>query len=279
MVNQVAVRKDAIPGWFQATFPEFEGECLIGVDATVAVFVPQDGDAVSDIAAPNDVLVVTDGPATADPHVSIFQFPRIRGSASISFEGDVPALDVHPTAAIAYARVDGRGMDTIIQDVLMPAGVLIFSRPRVSVPQTGEAVVSMAYFGDGNVPIFGFKLPARFTNNPFNVQDAGVDLPIDAPGFMDGAGGFGDAVVPELVGGAELLIQGMTPVLPFRFPIVFDDIPVNVNLGNAVVRFSMASDAAIEVVGESAVAVVAGGSHLRSAVFPWSFPVAVMDAA
>lgn len=269
--------RSRVTEWLQPSPFTALGVAAIVVDASgvlvVAGFasaaVPPEGAAATRVSAFGDAAV--------EPFGDVEFFPALVATADVVLDCSGTSDDVSLSAAIAFADIDGPAtLDAVSGEGV--AGVSMVSPMPVAPAVVGDAEVSFGYFGDGDFPIFPFKLPLRFTGDQSNIQDAAAIVVASGSADLDAVGAFAPAEL-AFTGDTGLAFKGSTPVLPFFFPVVFDDLPANVNLAAARVLFDMENESVVELVGESVVPVEGGGTHIASAVLPFSFPVALMGAA
>ena len=275
----VNVRKDKVQHWLLPKPFTALGEADVVVSGGLT------STAVSGLA-PALVTVTSESPASMPPLLadavvdlfgSVFSGPLLLAAAAVEIEAIGSGLkDVAAPGVVAVIEVVGTA-DLEVGIDAIAAIATYFDGPTV-VEVAADAEVEFTYSGDGNYPIFPYRFPALFTDNPFNIQDAAALIEPTGAGDMDAAGGFAEVVLPAFTGSVELTIKGSTPILPWFFPIVFDDLPANVSAGVGLVLLDMASDSAVAIDGEATVAINSPGSSLPSAVFPWTFPVILIEA-
>ena len=271
----VAVARENVQEWLQPTPFTVLGVAAVVLDnaGEVVVEVVAQAALVASAAAPTQVVVAGDGPVS--PFGDVQFFPRPIASAEIAVEGSVEPDQAKVTAGVAVADIRA----TVIFDGVGVAGdaaVVAFGSASAAPAVLGDAEVSFGSFGDGDYPIFPFRLPYLFTGNPQNIQDAAAEVVVSAVGDMDGVAGVAGAVL-TFTGDVVLTRKGSTPIFPFAFPVVFDA-PANIQVGSATLAFDADSECVVDVIGESAVAIDGTGISYGSAVFPWTFPVALVAA-
>lgn len=234
-----------------------------GIDVEVVGTAPLVADAASAVA------VVVVGDAEVEPFAVVQFFPRPVASASIVFDNSTTADTGRVTSCLAIVPIVALNDAVVV--LSGDAAVLLVPLGAVRVPVEGDAEVEFEYYGDGNFPVFPYFLPALFTDNPQNLQDAAAEVVVSGVGDVDAVAGFASASL-SFTGDVVLTRQGSTPILPWFFPVVFDA-PANVQLGLASLTFDMDCGCVVDVIGESAVSIDGAGVSLGSAVFPWAFPV------
>lgn len=270
----VDVRRDKVQEWLLPTPFTALGEATVivsGGQTSTAIQVSGPASAAITAAAPTIVTGLI-AEAIAAPFGSVFSYPLLLADAVAEIEATGSGLkDVAAPAADAVVEVFGSvAAQSLISAI---AAVVVNSDSPVVVSVVGDAEVAFEYYGNGNNPIFPYRFPVLFTDNPLNIQDAAATLAFTGVGDINALSGFADAVLPTIGGTVELIIKGSTPIFPWFLPVVFDDLPANVSLGSALVSLHMASASVVAVTGEATVAINAPGSSLPSAVFPWTFPV------
>lgn len=264
-VPRVLVEEWVRPAPFTAVGDAFvvvEGSATcVGVSVAVARLVP-------DAAAAVRVAVV--GSGTVAPFGDVQSRPRSVASATVMFDNSTTAGTGRVTGCLALVPIVARCDVVVVTSGT--AGVLVVQQGAVLVPVVGDAEVEFAYYGDGNFPVFPYFLPALFTDNPQNLQDASATVAVSGDVGVDAVAGFASASL-SFTGDVVLIRKGSTPILPWFFPVVFDDLPANVNVGAARVSFDMSCECVVELVGESAVSITGVSFSVGSAVFPWAFPV------
>lgn len=275
----VDVRRDAVQEWLLPTPLTAIGEATVDVSGnqtdTVASVLGSAPAAITALAP--TIVQGLIGEAVADLFGSVFSYPLPLADAVVEIDATGSGLkDVAAPAAVAEIEITGSVAAQASISAI--AALLLTSDTPIAVEVIGDAEVEFTYSGDGNYPIFPYRFPALFTDNPFNIQDAAALVAPVGVGDMDAASGFAEVMLPAFTGDVELTIKGSTPILPWFFPIVFDDLPANVSAGAALVLLDMASDSAVVLDGEAEAAINAPGSSLPSAVFPWTFPVILIGA-
>ena len=226
-------------------------------------------------AAPTKVSDLL-GLAEVEPFGDVQSFPLPVALAEVEFDNTGVSQDVNSTAAIAVLDVfTGRAPITV--EVEAEAGVLVIVPMPVLPTAIGDAEVDLEYYGDGNFPVFPYSFPALFTDYS-NIQNAVALVEPSGTGVLDAVAGFADSDLPEITGSVVLSVKGSTPIFPWVLPVVFDDLPANVNLALARLVFDMDSESMVGTIGESSVVINAEASSLPSAVFPWTFPVILLEA-
>lgn len=275
----VDVRRDKVQEWLLPTPFTAIGEATVIVSSFwTDTAIQVSGAAPAAITAPAPTIVTgLIAEAVAEPFGSVFSYPLMLADAVAEIEATGSGLkDVAAPAADAVVEVFG---SIAVQSLISAIAVVVMdSDSPVVVSVIADAEVAFEYYGNGSNPIFPYRFPVLFTDNPLNIQDAAATLAFTGVGDINALSGFADAVLPPLGGTVELIIKGSTPIFPWFLPVVFDDLPANVSLGSALVALNMASDSAVSVAGEATAVINAPGSSLPSAVFPWTFPVILIGA-
>jgi hypothetical protein len=278
-MGTVNVRRDQVEEWLLPAPLITTGDALVPLSGNrTDTTVPVLGSApvVPTGAAPTIASGLL-ADATVDPFGSDSALPLALASAVVEFDNtgsslkDVALRDAIAEIAVTTPSVLEVGISGIV-------GVSLACTGPVIVGLTGDAEVEFAYYGDGNYAVFPYSLPALFTNNFQNIQDAAAEVEPTGVGAVDAVSGAAEMVLPVLTGEAVLTRKGSTPIFPFIFPLVFDT-PVNGTLGLASPRLDMGCECAVALVGECSAVVDAPGSSLPSAVLPWFFPVILVGAA
>ena len=266
----IAVPRVLVEEWVRPAPLTTVGDAAVVVDGSppgIDVAVAGSADLVPDAAFA--VAVEALGDSTVAPFAVLQFFPRPVASATIAFDNSTTADTGRVTGCVAVVPIVALNDAVVVTSG--DAGVLLVQQGAVRVPLEGVAEVEFEYYGDGNFPVFPYFLPALFTDNPQNLQDAAAEVAVSGVGFLDAVAGFASASL-GFTGDVVLTRQGSTPILPFVFPVVFDA-PANIQLGSAMLTFDMDCGCVVDVIGESAVSIDGAGVSLGSAVFPWAFPV------
>lgn len=275
----VDVRRDRVQEWLLPTPFTAIGEASVQVSSfwtDTTLLVSGLASAAITAAAPTVVTGLI-AEAIAAPFGSVFSYPLMLADAVAEIEATGSGLkDVAAPAADAVVEVFGSVAARALISAI--AAVFLDSDTPMIVEVIGNAEIAFEYYGNGNNPIFPYRFPVLFTDNPLNIQEAAAVVGVTGVGDIAAISGFAEVTLPPFAGSVELSLKGSTPIFPWFLPIVFDDLPANVSAAPAVLVFSMASDSAVVIVGESTVAINAPGSSLPSAVFPWTFPVILIGA-
>lgn len=277
-MGTVDVRRDEVEEWLLPVPFTTIGDALVIVSSfwTATVTVLGSASAVFTAEAPTIVSVLAE--ATVAPFGSVFAQPLMLASAVVGFDNTGSSVkDVALVPAVAVIAVTAPA--DLVVGISGVAGVSLAPSGPVSVQVTGDAEVEFAYYGNGNYPVFPYNLPVLFTDNLQNIQDAAALVRPTGVGLVDAVAGSAEAVLPTMTGEALLTLKGSTPIFPAIFPLVFDDLPANMNVALARLLLNMNSESIVVLVGESTVVIDAQASSLPSAVFPWVFPVILLEAA
>lgn len=270
----VNISRENVTEWLQPAPLTTVGVAAVVVDASGELaaegFAP--AAVVPDCSAQTSVPLA--GDATVEPFIEVQLFPRPVGSATVAFDNSTTADTGRVTECLALVPIVALNDAVVVTSG--DAGVLLVQQGIAAVPVLGEAEVEFAYYGDGNFPVFPYFLPALFTDNPQNLQDAAAYVAVSGVGELDSVAGVAEATL-AFTGDVVLTRQGSTPIFPFSFPVVFDA-PANIQVGSATLAFDADSECVVDVIGESAVAIDGAGISYGSAVFPWTFPVALVAA-
>lgn len=268
----VAVPRVLVEEWVRPAPLTTVGDAVVVPDASSVIDVEVVGTASLVPDAAGAVVLPVVGDAEVEPFGSVQFLPRLVALAEVVFDNSTTVDTGRVTGCVAIVPIVALN-DAV---VVLSGDAAVFPVPQgtVAVPVLGDAEVEFAYYGDGNFPVFPYFLPALFTDNPQNLQDAAAEVVVSGVGELDAVAGFASASL-SFTGDVVLTRQGSTPILPFSFPVVFDA-PANIQLGLASLTFDMGCECVVDVIGESAVAVTGEGVSLGSAVFPWAFPVALV---
>lgn len=271
----VAVSRSRVQEWVQPEPFAAVGVAVVEADGVSPASGATLGAALVDVLADAASQASCLGVAEVDPFGTVESLPSLVADAPVVVDATGSSLTGRLTAAPAEVAVSASA-DVVVAGECV-AGILLVNFGLNALTTVGDAVVSFEYYGNGSFPVFPFRLPLLFVD-PQNIQDAAATVVVTVEGVLDAVAGVADAVV-DFTGEAGLTVKGNTPILPWFFPVVFDDLPANVLLALAIVSLDMDSECGVEVVGESVVPIFGTGSHVGSAVLPWSFPVALMGAA
>ena len=278
-MGTVDVRRDQVEEWVLPVPLTTVGDAVVSVQkldtATRVSALASSTLAVFTGAAPTRVSGLLAG-ATVAPFGSAFVSPRPLASAVVAFD-NTGSSSRNVAVRDAIAEIVVTAPAGLVVEISGVAGVSLALLGSVAAQVTGDAEVEFAYYGDGNFPVFPFRFPALFTS-PRNIQSAVAVVAPTGVGTVNAVAGSAEAVLPELQGNAAMTRKGSTPIFPWIFPVVFDDLPANVNLGAARLGFSMGNECAVSSVGESAAVIEAQGPAIGSAVLPWRFPVILIGA-
>lgn len=277
-MGTVDVRRDEVEEWLLPVPFTTIGDALVivsGFPTDTRVTVLGSASAVLTGSAPTEVSGLL-AQATVDPFGSVFTFPLAVASAVVDLDNTGSTTrNVALRPAIAVIEIDAPA--DLVVETSGVAAVTLSPSGSLAAATTADAELEFAYYGDGNFPVFPWLLPNLFAA-PQNIQDAAALVEPTGVAVIDAAAGFADVVLPEFQGDVMLTRKGSTPIFPWFLPVVFDDLPANVNLGAARFEFEMDCACAASSVGECAVVFNAQGPAIASAVLPWVFPVILIEA-
>jgi len=261
----------AIPRWFQPTPNLTSGEALLAFtgnpDATPSVSAL----AAAAITAPFAATAQVDATASLIYNDSLQLLPLVTATASIEFDNTGLAEDnLGVAAAIALADITATCLlDTQLQG---NAVFVIFGRVEGAPVLSADAEIGFADYGQGSIPIFPFTLPVLFTDNPYGYQTGDAIVTVTGDGYDIQGAGFADAIVVIDTPGT-FSQKGNTPIFPFGFPIVFDDLPANVQLGAALASITSSGEVVAQVDGDAQAAITAVVFQANPAVLPFTLPI------
>lgn len=278
LMGTVDVRRDQVEEWLLPAPLTTAGDAPVLVSSfwTVEVECLAPAPVVPTAAAPTSASGLL-AEAIVEPFGSAFAGPLALASAVVEFD-NTGSTDRNLALRFAIAEVEVSAPGDQVVEISGVAGVLLTLSGAAAVSVTGDSEVEFTYYGDGNFPVFPFSFPALFTT-PLNIQDAAALVEPTGVGTVDAVAGFAEVVLPEPQGSVAMTRKGSTPIFPWFFPVVFDDLPANVNLGAARLGFDMSNECAPIPLGECAVVIDAQGPAIGSAVLPWTFPVILIGAA
>lgn len=260
-----------IPRWYQPTPNLTSGEALIAFTGNPQPRIAGSAPAAANITAacPVSVRAAADAPLLHNDTLQLF--PLVTATASIVFDNTgttEPNLGV--AAAIALADITATcRLDTQIDGNTV---FVIFGRVEGAPVLSANAEIGFADYGQGSIPIFPFTLPVLFTDNPYGYQTGDAIVTVTGDGYDIQGAGFADAIVVIDTPGT-ISQKGNTPIFPFGFPIVFDDLPANVQLGAALAAISSSADVIAQVDGDAQAAITAVVFQANPAVLPFTLPI------
>lgn len=277
-MGTVDVRRDQVEEWLLPTplitiadaLVVLSSSCIVEVELLAPASAP-----LSSTSPTSAAGLLAD--AVVEPFGSAFAGPLALASAVVEFDNTGSSVgDVALRPAVAEIAVIAPADQ--VAEIFGIIGVSIDLDHTVAVSVIADAEVEFAYYGNGNFPVFPYSFPALFTDWR-NIQDAVALVEPTGVGILDAVSSSAAAVLPAMTGAVGLTPKGSTPIFPWILPLVFDDLPANMNVGLARLLFDMDSPSIAVLEGESTVAIDAQFSSLPSAVFPWTFPVILIEAA
>lgn len=277
LMGTVDVRRDQVEEWLLPAPLTTTGDALVVVSsfwtAEVECLAPASAEFTGSALTSASGLLAE---ATIDLFGSVIAGPLALASAVVEFDNTGSAVgDVALRPAVAEIAVIAPADQ--VAEIFGIIGVSIDLDHTVAVSVIADAEVEFAYYGNGNFPVFPYSFPALFTDWK-NLQDAAALVEPTGVGVLDAVSGSAEAVLPAMTGAVGLTPRGSTPIFPWILPLVFDDLPANMNVGLARLLLDMDSPSVVVLDGEATVTIDAPGSSLPSAVFPWKFPVILIEA-
>ena len=277
LMGTVDVRRDQVEEWLLPAPLTTTGDALVVVSsfwtAEVECLAPASAEFTGSALTSASGLLAD---AAVEPFGSAFAGPLALASAVVEFD-NTGSTEKNVASRFAIAEVEVSAPADQVVEISGVAGVSMALDNPVAVRVTADAEVEFAYYGNGNFPVFPYSFPALFTDWQ-NIQDAAALVEPTGTGVLDAVSGSAGAVLPEMLGGAELIPIGSTPILPWILPVVFDDLPANMNSAPALLLLDMDSPSVVVLDGEAIAAIDAPGSSLPPAVLPWTFPVILIEA-
>ena len=255
------------------------GEAVITVTADnvpASVSVAADAALVFGVDFPAAVTLSGDAQVAADTVIAIV--PVLVGDASAAITSTAQSIDVNITAGIALAEIAATADVAIALTGDAAFGILDVSLFQPSV--SGSATVSFVDNGQGSSPLFPFRFPTNFTDNPLGIQTADAVIAISGSSEDVAAGGFADAVLAFDDYGTVFPyrfpiqfegLQGSTPIFPFVFPAVFTT-QANGRLASANLKFEMDVEAIPVLLGDASAAITSTAIRVDPTRFPFALP-------
>jgi hypothetical protein len=265
--------------WTQEPPATATGEAFLTIfaadlDATVAVI----GTATVAVDADFPVAIPLSGDAQVVADTVIALVAVVVGDASAAITSTAESIDVNITAGIALAEIVSTG--TVIPALTGEAAFGVLDASTITPAVTGSAAVSFVDNGQGSSPLFPFRFPTNFTDNPLGIQTADAIIVITGSSENVAAGGFADAVLEFVDYGTVFPykfpirfegITGSTPIFPFVFPAVFTT-QANGRLASATLVFDMDAQAIPVVVGNASAAITSTAIRVDPTRFPFVLP-------
>lgn len=260
-----------IPRWFQPAPNLTTGEALVAFTG--------DPGAQADVSAPASIPITSvfvgatavDADAPLVYNDSLELFPLAIATASVEFDNTGLAEDnLGVAAAIALVNITA----TCLLDTQVEGNALftIFGTVEGAPVLSADAEIGFADYGQGSIPIFPFTLPVLFTDNPYGYQTGAAFVTVTGDGFDITVAGYADATVAVDTPGT-ISQKGNTPIFPFGLPIVFDDLPANVQLGAALASIASSGELLAQVDGDAEAAITAVVYQANPAVLPFTLPI------
>jgi hypothetical protein len=270
---------DLVPRWTQEPPATALGEAFMPITADDnPVTIPLNGDAALVLEVDFLVAIPLAGDATVAADTVIAILTVVTGDASAAITSTAQSIDVNITAGIALAEIVGSAdfVPSLPADITF--GILDFSTilPKV----TGSATVSFVDNGQGSSPLFPFRFPTNFTDNPLGIQTADAVIAITGSSENVAAGAYGDAflefddygtVFPYRFPIQFEGITGSTPIFPFVFPAVFTT-QANGRLAAAVLAFEGEADFVVKLTGDASAAITSTAVRVDPTRFPFVLP-------
>ena len=259
-----------VPRWVQPAPTTTTGDALViltGDPQAKAAGIASASATITALAATQPVVTGTAAIIYGD---TIRLLPLVDATAQIVLNNTAKAEDhLGVAAAIALAAITAPATTKAVIDAAVILQILatLETKPQV----LGDAVVSMADFGQGSKPVLPFTLPTRLTDNLLDIQDAAANVQITGDSYNGGASGFADAII-AITSTVPLTIKGNTPIFPFALPLVFTD-TANVKNALALVTITAPGELAATVGATAQAAIVADAIQANPAVLPLLLPV------
>lgn len=266
----MVIAASQVQRWLQPTPNLATGEALISLTGDPAAQAAASAPAAAAITAVflGAVQVAADAPLDYIDDIELF--PLVDATAEVVFD-NTAAVEDHLGVAACIALADITATCLLDTQISAPGLFTLFGIVDAAPVLSANADVGFADYGQGSVPIFPFKLPLQFTDNPYGYQTGDAQVVITGDGFNIQGGGYADAIVAINTPG-EFSQKGNTPIFPFGFPIVFTA-AANIQNASATIALLGPGELLAETAGAAQAAITATVDQANPALFPMTFPV------